>query len=781
MARIRVNRNSFAAGVLSKKAQANSSAEMYNYGLDICRNMVIDPLGGAYKRQGTNYVTTIDSDKCRIIEFKFAPGKSCIVMFSESDITFFQYTVDKIKISKVEYEQGDELKYEDFVKMPYFILENKLYFYIARREAGPKPGFWSIEQEVPVTSTDPDFKFTVINGIRFIPGPKYPMVPTRLLVVKWDKENDKYVLKLKTEEGIEDISSFSEKDVGRKISFKLENPPTSDNAGVYWPEVVINTVENGVITSATLTPASSDIKTDREDEFNVREWLISAFDGSDEYGGKLGNPDAMTLFQGRMYVGKDTYVFASKVDTSPLCFALGGNDEDGFVQRITSGNMGKILWMHPIEKLIVGTADGIYLIGNSAKYAEPITISTFVANKIGTMGSNNLQAINAQDNIVFVGPDNKSVYELTITQEGSYVISRINRLSEDLVKSTIIDHTWQQSPRKIYWCVTNDGALVGCTYDREGSIRAWHDHVLGGRNTYVLQCETTADEGFDVLWLLVKREILGKLIISLEYMPPPFDPVSEDIFKQMYTDSAVTISNKYQIKNIINSGVYYANIEYGEEEFGALENYIDTHRGDLIIVMNEDFGTIYDNPKLNYFSFRNNGFLIDAYDSRFIIAEEHNELISNSYMMVKTVLQASEIKNESSEFITDAVFVKFATTYNIGALFGKFNDAIILFKDTGYKDLDSKVFCPGDMVGSGFFLKDRDGNKVSIKLEGNLNEKNILYFGTMRKPVISETNDPLVEFGENIFNEDVDDDNRKYRTCRMAEIKGLDTMEVILT
>jgi hypothetical protein len=91
MARIRVNRNSFAAGVLSKKAQANSSAEMYNYGLDVCRNMVIDPLGGAYKRQGTNYVTTIDSDKCRIIEFKFAPGKSCIVMFSESDITFFQY------------------------------------------------------------------------------------------------------------------------------------------------------------------------------------------------------------------------------------------------------------------------------------------------------------------------------------------------------------------------------------------------------------------------------------------------------------------------------------------------------------------------------------------------------------------------------------------------------------------------------------------------------------------------------------------------------------------
>lgn len=63
MARVRINRNSFSGGVFSKKAQANSNAEIYNYGLDICRNMIIDPLGGAYKRQGTRHVTELESDK----------------------------------------------------------------------------------------------------------------------------------------------------------------------------------------------------------------------------------------------------------------------------------------------------------------------------------------------------------------------------------------------------------------------------------------------------------------------------------------------------------------------------------------------------------------------------------------------------------------------------------------------------------------------------------------------------------------------------------------------
>ncbi|MDR2666639.1 MAG: hypothetical protein LBB34_00780 [Holosporales bacterium] len=82
--------------------------------------------------------------------------------------------------------------------------------------------------------------------------------------------------------------------------------------------------------------------------------------------------------------------------------------------------------------------------------------------------------------------------------------------------------------------------------------------------------------------------------------------------------------------------------------------------------MNGDFSSIYDNPKLNYFSFDKDGFLVDAYDSRFIIAAEHNELMSHSYMLVKTVLQASEFKNESSGFIDNAVFVKFASQYNIG-------------------------------------------------------------------------------------------------------------------
>lgn len=763
MARIRVNRNSFSGGVFSKKAQANSNAEIYNYGLDICNNMIIDPLGGAYKRQGSRFAADLISDRVRLIEFKYAPGQSCMVLFTDIQIRFFRYNDGDIQESYIKNEGDDRIYYEDFANMSYFQFENKLYYYIARREGGPAPGFRYIER-----IAESDFDFDQYIGLRMSPSPKAPYTPSRLLrVIPHQQEEDKYFeLWTLTEEGAEDENIFTEDDVGRKISFKYTRSYAEDDADVYWPEVVIEEVSLGKVKRATLTPASVPVTPD--ETITVREWFITAFDGGSEGSGRLGSPDTMTMFQGRLYLGKDTYVFASKRTSWPLCFAMGANEDDGLVQRITSGNMGQILWMYPIEKMIIGTADGIYLVGNTAQYAEAITNYNFVATKIGSMGTNSLTPVDAEGNIIFVGTDNKSVYELSLTQDGGYIISRINRLSEDLMKSSIIDHAWQQYPRKIYWTVMNDGALLGCTYDKEGAIRAWHEHTLGGKNTFVLQCETTKEKDIDILWLIVKREIGNKPIFTLEYLPPPFDGATDEVFEQQYTDCGTRIQLKKTIKDIHNSEAYRVNISYSEDEIDTFGKYIDIKGGKLAIGFIEDTIKLYINPALEYYSLDTTGFYVDAYGGNYTLSHEHDSSMMNAYFLFLCCIQVQDIKNIASSVYDQLVYVN----VNLPALFTEIKGIIITIKDSGFEVLDNQIFQVYQPSAAGFYLADvLSGEPVSLELLGALNEDAQIYVGRAAVADAIQSGDPSIVLSENAFpGEDVD--NAELHAARCVGIKG---------
>lgn len=750
MARVRVNRNSFGAGVLSKRAQANSSSEMYNYGLTLCRNMIVDVLGGAYKRQGSRFVAELPSDRLKLVEFLYAPGKSCIVMFAEDGIRFYEYisSDNSIRDFKVQYTEANKLTYEDFKTPKYFQMENKLYFYVDSKKC-----FWSIQLK-----PDIEFEFAIHPDYKFTPEPKAPYTPTMLLRVT--KQGEGFKLETLDEEGHDAPVVFTAEDVGRKISFKLRKEASSEKANIYWPEVLINTVENGIVTNATLTPGSTE-ETFTEDAIKVREWFISAIGMK----GRLGNPSALTMFQGRLYLGRGTYVFASKRTDWPFCFAYGPEENDGFVQRVTSGNMGNILWMYPIEKMIIGTADGVYLVGNTAQFAEAITNYNFVAVKIGSMGCSSLPPIDAEGCVVFVGTDNRAVYELEITQDGGYVISQINRLSEDLAKTGIIDHAWQQYPRKTYWVVTQDGSLVCCSYDKGSGIRAWHDHVLGGKNAFVLQIETTKESNTDLLWMIVRREVNGKAKVFLEFFPSPFDPVEEDEFEQRYTDSGVTIQIKKKIKDIVNARSFYVNIGY-DEQFDLLSKYLNINSGHLLVAF--DGGTkIYDNPDLRYHFLSQDGFFVSAYGGNYTVSEKNKAKMEQGIYLFETFIGVVSIENQRTSSGINLVFVK----TNTASLINRLTNEILIFKNTGFENIDNRLFWIYNPSAAGFFLAGLNGEPINLKLEGKFDIDGAkLYIGKRGIPNGISCQDGYVEFGENIFDETVE--GATLHTARFSRIKG---------
>jgi hypothetical protein len=741
--------------------------------------MIVHPLGGAYRRPGTIFCTTLDSQKVKLISFQYAPGKSCVILFSEAKIDLYGYrsaalggdSAGRLLHTEIPYEDGDYLIYEDFKDLKHFTLENRIYFYVNKREGGPTSGFWTIEL-IPGSQ----FSFQMYKGIQFAPGPKVPPYPSRLLEVRYNQSSHEYSFTCLDEEGQEDPNMFSEKDIDRKISFKFTNPSTAQYAGVYWPEVKIEGVEDGRITSATISAGSTNVAP-VNNSFTVREWLISAFDGSADYGGRLGDPATMSLYQGRLYIGKNSYIFASKLTDNPLCFALGADEDDGFVQRITSGNMGDIYWMGSMDKLIVGANDGLYLIGNAQRYAEPITLSTFVATKIKNVGSSKLPAIISEESVIFVSNNNKTVYEVITTSDGQYSVSAMNEYSLDLARSGIIDHAWQQSPYPVYWAVTQDGALVGCTFDKTAPYPLrykWHDHVLGGYNAYITQIEKTTEDFVDIMWFITKRENYGEEISYLEFLAPPFDPVNQDVIDQMYLDCAKVISHRYTIKNLHNGTE--SRVVMNMEDFVQLKDYFNLNRDKMIIVIfrNGDIDHIYDEPLVNFYAMNETGFMFDVggYLRQGLISEEHKDVLMESCFLIPVSMVIYEIINVPAHFVNEAVYIRVNNTIPLSSI----ENPIIYLKNTGFEQLDERIFRPINMGAGGFFLGDENYQLVSIDLSGGeLTDSGYQIF--LGKSVFPEDilmDSPRVTFSSNIFNEEVTDANdpELYHKCRIYKVYG---------
>lgn len=755
MARIIFNRSSFAAGVLSKRALANSNSEMYNYALTLGRNCIIDILGGAYKRQGSRFVQVLDSDRVKLVEFLCAQGKSCIAMFTEDGVWFFEYKPLTRTVRKF-FMEDLKLGYDDFKELKYFQREHRLFFWVNSAKC-----FYVIE-----TDSYENFEFTFSTGYNLTPEPKAPLTPSMLLHVSLSSAA-KTVSAL-NESGDVIHGIFTDADVGRKITFKYREKTNSGQSVVYWPEAEIISVADDVaaiqFTAASYIPEAA--KSSQGTTTNIREWFISAIGVK----GRMGNPSAMSMFQGRLYMAKESYVFASKRTEWPLCFAYGPDEDDGFVAMPSSGNMAGILWMYPVEKLIVGSENGIYLIGNTAQFAEPITAYNFIPVKIGSMGCNSLMPIDAEGDLIFIGTDNRSVYELGITQDGGYVLSQINKISTDLAKTGIIDHAWQQYPRKQYWAVTNDGSLLCCSYDKEEGRRSWSDSVLGGDRAYVLQVESTSESNTDLLWLLVRRETSKGTLITIEYLPKPFDPEEEEIFEQQYTDSGVLLQNRHNIVDIVNSEPFHVGMHMTVAD--RMTKYINT-TGRLLIALLDEKGqnvkTIYENTKkdLSYIGLSEQGFFISAFDNGFTISEKSKARLENSYYAFETSIIVTKIVNENT--MDGKHYVRIQT--NAPETYDQMKQGMfIVLRNTGFKGLDNVPFRIRNVSPSGFRLADMSNHRIDLKLEGELNDNAELFCGKILKPDMLSCQDGYIIFGENIFNETID--NAVLHTARLAQIKG---------
>ncbi|MBY7649774.1 MAG: hypothetical protein C4617_04725 [Candidatus Liberibacter europaeus] len=292
---------------------------------------------------------------------------------------------------------------------------------------------------------------------------------------------------------------------------------TTKNLHVVWVTGVIKTFKTAKYVLLELKG-----KFPLQDDQPTSDWAFG------EWGKDEGYPPFVTFFDNRLVLGGNKNntqtVHFSKLDdftdftqtseqvgttylTDSFYVALGSNVRQG------------IQWLsHKDNGLLVGTESALWLISRTNQ-DESISNISVVVRSLGSFGSIAVSPILVGSHCVFVQDTGRALISIVDMKQHDYRFTDLNVWAEHILTKGVWETALQHSPYSIIWVVLRDGRLVGCTFDPENEVCAWHTHVLGGVSTQIHSLTSFASfsDGQDDLWLLVERQDnTGKKVKFLE-------------------------------------------------------------------------------------------------------------------------------------------------------------------------------------------------------------------------------------------------------------------------
>ncbi|HPD57711.1 MAG TPA: DUF5000 domain-containing lipoprotein [Smithellaceae bacterium] len=284
------------------------------------------------------------------------------------------------------------------------------------------------------------------------------------------------------------------------------------------------------ITSATI--AVADVVVDFGGTTAATDWRISAWSNEN------GWPACGCFHEQRMIAGcthtDPDGVWGSRT-TAYEDFQDGSLATDSFAYKLQSDI---VRWVASMSSLLVGTVDSEYIVGSINSDAALDSTDVKMTRK-KRKGSANIDPINMGDSVLFVqrrgepGNYGKKIREFTYNYDpetgvAGFLAYNLTLFAEHITGSGIVDWAFMSSPYPIIWAVTADGDLIGCSYEKEQKVVAFHKHPTDGDVESV--CVIPGAEQ-DELWLIVKRTIDGVAHRFVEVMADfDFDTLDDAFF-----------------------------------------------------------------------------------------------------------------------------------------------------------------------------------------------------------------------------------------------------------
>lgn len=220
-------------------------------------------------------------------------------------------------------------------------------------------------------------------------------------------------------------------------------------------------------------------------------------------------------------------------------------DDDGIDANILASEVNEILWLTDGPDLIIGNAGDIRTIGPSDS-GSPFSQTNIIRKAPPTLGASPLRPIKAGSAILYATDDTRRIAELVYSFEAnSYVSPELSVLSEHYFHQGIVDWAWAQSPTPTVYAATGDGYLIAITYDQLQQVVGFSRFEIGGSFGNVDHgivesvCVVPSGDGYDDLYMIVKRTINGATVRYIEVMEREFVSDLTEVEDACFLDSAL--------------------------------------------------------------------------------------------------------------------------------------------------------------------------------------------------------------------------------------------------
>ncbi|MCD8138328.1 MAG: hypothetical protein LUE17_00855 [Planctomycetaceae bacterium] len=261
------------------------------------------------------------------------------------------------------------------------------------------------------------------------------------------------------------------------------------------------------------------------------------FVGPDNY------PGVCTFYQQRLLLlrtnSKPNTVWGSQIGL-PRNFNKneegGVSDTSAFEHTLQAEEVNEILWVKPMDDILIGTAGGEFRMGGGGYVISPTNVN---ATRQSNYGCSDIPPVIVGQDVVGVGHRNRVLRSYRWSySDAAYKGTDLSEYAGHLfVRREIADLASQFAPESIIWVVMSDGALLSLTYMPEEKVLGWTRHDTDGRFEAVALMSD--NEGDDEIWCIVAREINGVTKHFIERMKE-IQQVGNDIADAWYVDCGLT-------------------------------------------------------------------------------------------------------------------------------------------------------------------------------------------------------------------------------------------------
>lgn len=248
-----------------------------------------------------------------------------------------------------------------------------------------------------------------------------------------------------------------------------------------------------------------------------------------------GFPQAVTFHEGRLWFGGTRYqpttFWATATDRFET-FRIGAQADLGKEFQVASDEANAIMWLVSHDGLVIGTKGAEWF------YGERIGEDLPKLRKNTSYGSAPCQARVVNETVVFFQRSQRKLRELA--WDGSkFSCQDLTLLAEHFGDAKFLQIAVQRNPETVVWIVTNQGDLIGMTYERGQNVAGWFRYQTQGKYESVCLVEGPGEE--DEIWVSVQRTIGGQPKRFIERLQPDLirNIKEGDAADLIYSDAAV--------------------------------------------------------------------------------------------------------------------------------------------------------------------------------------------------------------------------------------------------